>query len=306
MNEELNSKAQEILSSLGDDIVLPGISPENVDFYDTIAEKLGPSVAELFSLRAKKRVVLGVAEGVTPESTGTYVGGHPFVNADENFSWPLNEETGKPLAFLMQVNFAELPKLEGFPEEGLLQWWIVGDDDLYGLSFGTEDEGNEGLLLKFYTAEELLKPISFPKDVIPNDPDAEELGPLFGTQPFALKGELALSFPGYEESTVSSDEYNFFSEAREELEYDESEDQAILDAFMNSSTQIGGYPGFVQGDPRDGNSRPKTLILQLESMNEGRNDILMWGDVGNAQLFGDLEPLKHGDTSSLWWDWACH
>ena len=306
MNEELNSKAQEILSTLGDDIVLPKISPEDADFYDTIAEKLGPSVAELFSLRAKRRIVLEVAEGVTPESTGTYIGGHPFVNADEDFSWPVNEETGKPLAFLMQVNFAELPKLEGFPEEGLLQWWILGDDDVFGLSFDKDKTGREGLFVKFYSAEELLKPAAKANDPIPNEVDVDELGPLFGTEPFALTSKVTLSFPSYEDSTIEDEELQLFSDAREILDESEDGDRSIVDRFMESDTQVGGYPSFVQGDSRYGNDRPKDVILQLESIFSINQEILMWGDSGNAQLFGDPEALKRGDTSSLWWDWACY
>lgn len=305
MIEELNSKAQEILSGLGTDIVLPGISPEDVDFYDTITEKLGPSVAELFSLRAKRRVVLQVAEGVIPESTGTYIGGHPFVNAEENFSWPLNEETGKPLTFLMQVNFAELPKLEGFPEEGLLQWWIIGDDDVFGLSFEDDKTGREGLLIKFYSSDELLKPAAKANDPIPNGVDVDELGPLYGTEPFALASKLALSFPNYEDSTIESEELQLFSDAREALDRSEG-DRSLVDQLLDSDTQVGGYPSFVQGDPRYRNERPKTLILQLETMGYSNGEILMWGDSGNAQLFGDPDALKRGDTSNLWWDWACY
>src|SRR4026208_1124340 len=38
------------------------------------------------------------------------------------------------LFLLAQINFAEVPRLEPFPQHGILQFYIA-DDDLYGLRF---------------------------------------------------------------------------------------------------------------------------------------------------------------------------
>ena len=55
----------------------------------------------------------------------------------EGFEYPLDLTeggNGRPLAFLAQLNFGEIPPLEGFPREGILQFYI-SDSENYGLNF---------------------------------------------------------------------------------------------------------------------------------------------------------------------------
>jgi len=300
MNEELNARARALLPAGSPDSPAPERSAEDRAFYEGIGSQFGHSVAAFFEAYEKRRVVLSIDPNSEPRATGSYIGGHPFVSSNEDFSWPLDGNGEKPLTFLMQVNLAELPRLEGFPESGLIQWWIEGGDELYGLSFDEESTGREGLLVRFYSADELSNSASSPSDPIPNRVDEDELGPFWGTKPYALVGEETLSFPSYEESTIPPEAFELFSELRYELD-----DASELLRFLEPSTQLGGYPAFVQGDPRVAGDRPEQLILQLESMDFDGEDVLMWGDAGNAQLFGDLASLRRSDSSTLWWDWAC-
>lgn len=306
-NDELNERAEALIE---------GLEPEpreqseaEQQFYGQLSEAFGPAVATLFRIYEKRRVILEVDRDLEPKPEGSYIGGHPFVAADEDFSWPTNPESGSPLTFLMQVNFGEFPKLEGYPESGLLQWWIRGDDDAYGLSFEDGATGQEGILLKFYAESALSDAASSPRDPIPNsdDEDRHELGPLWTRSPVALTGTEAMSFPGYEDTTLDPEVAELFGAVREALEDGETEDADSMLAGFESATQIGGYPGFVQGDPRDPDGdRPTELILQLESIFGYDGDVLMFGDSGNAQLFGDPEALKLGDVYRIWWDWACY
>ncbi|MEY0874488.1 DUF1963 domain-containing protein, partial [Providencia manganoxydans] len=59
------------------------------------------------------------------------VGGMPYLPLNEKY--PTNSE-GMPLKLLAQINFAQMPKLENYPEKGILQFFI-GGDDLYGADF---------------------------------------------------------------------------------------------------------------------------------------------------------------------------
>ncbi|MCB6144241.1 DUF1963 domain-containing protein [Providencia rettgeri] len=55
----------------------------------------------------------------------------PYLPLNEKY--PTNIE-GMPLKLLAQINFAQMPKLENYPEKGILQFFI-GGDDLYGADF---------------------------------------------------------------------------------------------------------------------------------------------------------------------------
>lgn len=278
-------------------------SAEDQAFYGALSERFGPAVATFYALHEKRRVVLEFDLEAELKPASSYIGGHPFVAAGENFTWPVNGDSGGPMTFLMQVNFAELPKLEGFPESGLLQWWVKGDDDTYGVTFEDAATGKEGLITKFYPEDVLSAASSAPTDPISNRPDEDELGPLWGTEPLGLRGFETLSFPDYEDVTVGSAVYDLFSETRGEFDFGD-ENEPIRE-LLAPRTQIGGYPGFAQGDPRSEGGRPEALVLQLASMETADGGGIMWGDLGTAQLFGNLESLRSGDTSTLWWDWAC-
>lgn len=56
-------------------------------------------------------------------------GGCPYLERAEDYP---RDKDGKPMMFLAQINFDEMPSLEDFPEHGLLQFYI-GDDDCFGL-----------------------------------------------------------------------------------------------------------------------------------------------------------------------------
>ncbi|UUV17062.1 YwqG family protein [Fusobacteria bacterium ZRK30] len=62
------------------------------------------------------------------------VGGEPYMPL--GVTYPLNTIDGKPLALLAQINFEEMPSLEGFPTKGILQFFIPSNPDLYEIDCG--------------------------------------------------------------------------------------------------------------------------------------------------------------------------
>jgi uncharacterized protein YwqG len=48
------------------------------------------------------------------------IGGAPLA-IGEDTSWPLSTDDGFPMAFVAQVNFSEVPPMDGFPTRGVLQ-----------------------------------------------------------------------------------------------------------------------------------------------------------------------------------------
>ena len=57
-------------------------------------------------------------------------GGFPYL--PKGFDYPQTSD-GEYLLLLAQINFAEIPDLEGFPKQGILQFYIADNDD-YGFS----------------------------------------------------------------------------------------------------------------------------------------------------------------------------
>jgi uncharacterized protein YwqG len=61
-----------------------------------------------------------------------------------------------------------------------------------------------------------------------------------------------------------------------------------------------GKPLFVQGDPRDEDSKYDTLLFQLDS-----GDFVMWGVFGLGNFFINSGKLKKCDFSDILYNWDC-
>lgn len=99
---------------------------------------------------------LKYSRDVLPVDTSK-VGGLPFLPI--GMPYPVDYDNNY-LFLLAQINFAELPHLEGYPTDGLLQWYISPFDDDYGCSTG--DVYEKMLIQKdyhilYWTADDLKK-----------------------------------------------------------------------------------------------------------------------------------------------------
>lgn len=277
----------------------------------------------------------------TPKVTGSYVGGYPFVPAGspEDKVWPVDDD-GAPMAFLCQINFAEVADalkgtlkgtLDGFPAEGMLQWFIGGPEHAYGQTYNSPTTGFDGLHVRWYTAADLTAPaLHSPDAPIPCDATIE--GPLNEVGPTKVTFRAATGLPGHVEVTdghtpdarTVADMVSTIETAWEGAEA--ADDTKALDMFerlfdgdidqiwdgsdlgdpngFGAGDRVGGYPSLVQADPRAAHpDRAQTLLIQLDS---DSGFFTTWGDGGSGQLFGDPAALANGDTSSLWWSWSCH
>lgn len=64
------------------------------------------------------------------------IGGLPYCPKDVQL--PTNSE-GQQLILLAQINFSQVPKMNIFPQKGILQFFI-SNDDLYGMNFDNWSE----------------------------------------------------------------------------------------------------------------------------------------------------------------------
>lgn len=224
-------------------------------------------------------------------------GGLPYLPKDT--AYPSDAE-GKPLRLLAQFNFAEIPHVADFPEQGILQFYIAADDDLYGLDFDNQFAQDQFRVLYFEQVIEdesqLLADFGFLRQ------DSDALTP--------ITGEYALYFD-VDEAPISLGDANFSALIGRDA-YDDADDadaffEAYDDLFNGAGHKLGGYPFFTQEDPREYQKelRPYVLLFQMDTDDSNGVDI-MWGDSGVANFFIQLEDLKNKDFSRVMYNWDCY
>ena len=206
-----------------------------------------------------------------------------------------NSRTGEELYLLAQVNFAQIPHLPDYPEQGVMQI-LISSEDMYGCNF---DDGYDqtGWCIRYY---ETL-PERAEKACI-HEPDWHE--------DTALPMERAVTYrlkPTKIVQTMPFDDVNFWPAAdtcldRELRGYLENDDvmDGLCDMYEEYMCQVGGYPIFTQSDPRSVDDG-EILLFQLNSVKD-----IMWGDAGVANFFIDREALKNRDFSHVMYNWDCY
>ncbi|MGN0536913.1 MAG: YwqG family protein [Acutalibacteraceae bacterium] len=259
--------------------------------YERLKEKTEqPVVAfNLFSSEEEKTTVLD-----------SKIGGAFYV--PENMTAPVDKETGKPLFLLAQINFAECPHLEDFPTEGLLQFFISGDD-IYGCNFDDPTKQSSWRLRyieKLPALEEIPQSCIVKPQWDENDDEAY--------LPFDADTEYRI-YPMEAKQSISIEDHRFHfllkeycSDITNGVNYydlpEETIDQ-LYDLLEPFGCQMGGYPTFTQSDPRS-SDKFEVLLFQLDSVED-----IMWGDSGVANFFISREALRAKDFSKVMYNWDC-
>ncbi|UNU24822.1 YwqG family protein [Microcoleus vaginatus] len=229
-------------------------------------------------------------------------GGLPYL--PKGFEYPKTAD-GKYLFLLAQINFSEVPPLDGFPERGILQFYIA-DDYLYGLDLGTSADVDNP------TVEDRFKIIYFPQpdfrveNIITNYDFLPEL------EFIPVNGCCSLQFTK-KYAPISTNDYQFIELLPEEINQlfmnPEIEDE-YREISHSLGHKIGGYPYFTQDDVRkyssnsDQKQKPDILLFQMDSDCNETVDI-MWGDNGVGNFFIDESALRELDFSKVLYNWDC-
>jgi uncharacterized protein YwqG len=91
---------------------------------DVLYQIIQKYITEIFIPETKKNAVRLKATRGKTKAIATKFGGKPYI--PEGFSYP--HKNGEPMALICQLNFAEIPHLEGYPESGLLQIYLEIDE----------------------------------------------------------------------------------------------------------------------------------------------------------------------------------
>lgn len=259
------------------------------------------------ALERSQRPVLRIAlEPMAKDETrASKVGGRAYWAAGREYP---RGPHGRPLSLLAQIDLAAVPKMPGYPERGLLQFFI-DSDDYYGAALDGADRGDrmralaqqKGFRVVYWadaSAPELAPPAGAASDQLPFDPakprrmtfstDYESIGnsdvgvnEALGGDPEALAAQYLREHPQTEENA-------------EELA------DEVADYLDRSGHKLGGHPQFTQSDPREAGDR-RVLLFQLDS-----DDEMMWGDSGIANFFIDPDDLARADFSRVSYHWDCY
>ena len=254
------------------------------------------------------RISLSLADNLA--LTDSKLGGIPYI--PQGGALPTSVD-GKPLFMLAQINCEQLPENTLYPKKGLLQFWIAATEaPLYGLDYEAPCSNDFKRVIHYPTFGEALPIDDFINDYTFDD---ENL-------PFNSKRQFALHFKKDTES-ISLEERAatqlFFEKWNEAFSthittidefFDEVPDdicEEINVYLLKEPTghKIGGYPYFIEYDPREENDPHTFLLLQIDIDNiEGEE--ICWGNLGGiANFFISPEDLAACQFDNVLYNWDC-
>ena len=252
------------------------------------------------------RIALSLADNLA--LTDSKLGGTPYI--PQGGALPTSVD-GKPLFMLAQINCEQLPENTLYPKKGLLQFWIAATEaPLYGLDYEAPCSNDFKRVIHYPTFGEALPIDDFINDYTFDD---ENL-------PFNSKRQFALHFKKDTES-ISLEERAatqfFFEKWNEAFSthittidefFDEVPDDICeeINAYLlkePTGHKIGGYPYFIEYDPREENDPHTFLLLQIDIDNVEGEEIC-WGNLGGvANFFISPEDLDNYKFDNIFFHW---
>lgn len=293
------------------DAVTSAIQPKKADAAaqartERAAEEVLASLRPRLSASERPVRHIALMAMAQDELKASKVGGVAYWAAGRDYP---RDPSGRPLVLLAQIDLAEA-RLDGAPQQGLLQFFISDRGDYYGANF--DDPRRDGM-------DALAQPLGFrvvhwpdtraPTLAPPTSPaqpaDAQRL-------PFDPAQPRRISFAPARESLGSNDagwsaamgesldeRVEAYVKAHPDQDSDALND-ALFETLSRSGHKFGGHPDFTQSDPREADDR-RVLLLQLDS-----DDSMMWGDSGIANFFIDPDDLKRGEFGRVAYHWDCY
>lgn len=260
-------------------------------------------------------IKLTPSEGENIDIFESKVGGMPYFPKGLPYPKGLSGAyENRPLRFLAQLNFDRLPKLEGFPVTGMLQFFCSDDNDecVYGMNYDEPFSQNGFRVIYHENIITDRKMLCTPEDMPPVSQDSD----------FPVKGEFLLTPSEAVSAEPTWNDCRFYDlllkycseECHEKIdrpyklnEYGYDIHQIYDNVYENHNSRIGGYPVFTQSDPRNADCTDcDTLLFQLDSFSErGSSSEIMWGDMGIANFFISKDALSWCDFSKVMYSWDC-
>lgn len=220
-------------------------------------------------------------------------GGRPFFTSPDDYP---KSSTGKDLIFLAQLNFSDIPHLDGFPEDGLVQFFISGDE-LFGM--GLSDFTDQSRFrVNYISGDKLVES----KGVLAKDYQIPQM-PDF----YLINGIHKMKFE-IDEAPVTLTDYRckFDQNVFDDEVSDKMQDFYWDNIAKTALNKIGGYGHFVE-DPRyeDRYNKYSEVLLQVLS-SEKLDKKNIDGKFGRWTLHFLIKPddLKRQSFEDVIYTWA--
>lgn len=252
---------------------------------------MGYSADEIIKILNKETAIKCNEVKLTKEDCTIFdskIGGTPYMPYD--FSYPKTKEN-QSLMFLAQINFEQMPKLEHFPYEGILQFFIL-DDDISGLNLDDFKNQNTFRIIYHKNIDKNAKIMEVPQDCFINK--------------YILEKDTCYKMNFNKiEMPITPTDFRFNTTCKK-LGIDINDDNIdeVFDVLSASGHLIGGYPCFTQEDPRE-DENDDILLLQIDS-EFGDEISIMWGDSGVANFFINKNDLENCDFTKVIYNWDCY
>ena len=238
----------------------------------------------------KQHIKIEATDNDNPTWWQSKFGGLPYMPKD--FEYPKSND-GEYLHLLAQINFTEVPQLEGLPNKGILQFYLA-NDEMFGCDFDNPTKQDKFRVIYFSDAD-------LPKeDLVTNFNFLTEIDKFC----FPLKGCRAMRFK-IASAPISGGDYRF-NIWREDDVSDDLYDE-YWEKFNTEGHKLLGYPDFTQSDPRDYLFKEEDYILLLQIDSEYGDDEfeISWGDNGIGNFFIKPSNLKKLDFTKILYNWDC-
>jgi uncharacterized protein YwqG len=257
-----------------------------------VGEEEAGEIVDWYTSLERPALLLSPDGGPSSDASARIGGPAWLANGEE---WPV-DSAGQRLEFVAQVDFGRLPKLHGFPEQGVLRVF-VGRDELFGANWDAPEQS--GCKILWHPGQLEGGRLEPPQPLAPDDMSPFESESL-RSEGVALAGRLTFDLPDYDSCEVDAR----LAGQSDRLGMSEVEDEIFeLSQERETGHRIGGYPMFTQPDFR----RPgyyddyTRLLLGLTS-----DDAIMWGDLGEASFLMRQADLEARDFSRVAFHWDCH
>ena len=265
--------------------------------------------AEELNHAAEREVIrISIALSEQLSLTDSKFGGLPYIPTGGSI--PTTPE-GDLLFMLAQINCEQLPENSIYPKKGLLQFWIADTEDpLYGLDYDDPCSNDFKRVLYFSTIGEAL-PID---DFISNYTFDDNHLPFNSKKQFALHFKKDTESISLEERAATqlffekwneafSTQITTIDEFFEEVPNDICEE--INASLLKEPTghKIGGYPYFIEYDPREENDPHTLLLLQIDIDNVEGEEICWGNEGGVANFFISPEDMANCKFDNVLFHW---
>ena len=233
-------------------------------------EKQAKHVIDLLNQEGARKKAIALKPFVPAEplpQTASKFGGRPYLPAGEV---PPTNGKGEPLGMIAQINCADLPENDIYPATGMLQFWINPNDEecLWGFDYENPLSQKNHRVVYYETLGEPNPDAPFPN--VDWDEGGWPIGG-FDCESGPLEIEYGMTFEVREQGVTASgyDYYDVFGAKWDETYPDELLPEAHENPYKNQArrealyeltepfeseeeySHVGGYPFFVQNDPRD-------------------------------------------------------